>query len=77
MTKAASTTFANDPSNQPIIDFISAYSLPTADVNSSLAYYEDETQGDMVETAINFLSTSNVWESWVPSDIATKVKAAF
>ena len=77
LTKAASTTFANDPSNQPIIDFISAYSLPTADVNSSLAYYEDETQGDMVETAINFLSTSNVWESWVSSDIAAKVKAAF
>jgi ABC-type proline/glycine betaine transport system substrate-binding protein len=36
----------------------------------------DESGGDMEETAKNFLSNSNIWESWVPSSIARKVKAA-
>jgi len=30
----------------------------------------------MVETAKNFLSNNNMWEKWVPGDVATKVKAA-
>ena len=76
LTKAASTTFANDPANQPILDFISAYSIPTALVNSSLAFYMDESDGDMEETAKNFLSNSDIWEGWVPADVASKVKAA-
>jgi ABC-type proline/glycine betaine transport system substrate-binding protein len=45
-------------------------------VNSSLAFYIDESGGDMEETAINFLSNSKIWENWVPSDVASKVKAA-
>jgi glycine betaine/proline transport system substrate-binding protein len=76
LTKAASTKFANNPANKPILDFIKAYSIPTALVNSSLAFYMDESDGDMEETAKNFLSNSNIWESWVPSDVASKVKAA-
>ena len=76
LTKAASTTFANDPANQPIIDFISAYSIPTALVNSSLAFYMDESDGDMEETAKHFLSNSDIWEDWVPADVASNVKAA-
>jgi glycine betaine/proline transport system substrate-binding protein len=76
LTKAASTKFASDPANQPIIDFISNYSIPTAQVNSSLAFYIDESGGDMEETAKDFLSSSDIWESWVPADVASKVKAA-
>ena len=76
LPKAASTKFANIPANKPILDFIKAYSIPTALVNSSLAFYMDESDGDMEETAKNFLSNSNIWESWVPSDVASKVKAA-
>ena len=76
LTKAASTKFANVAANKPIIDFIKKYSIPTADVNKSLAFYMDESDGDMVATAKNFLSNNNMWEKWVPSDVAKKVKAS-
>jgi glycine betaine/proline transport system substrate-binding protein len=76
LTKAASTTFANKAENKPIIDFIKNYSIPTADVNKSLAFYMDESGGDMEETAKNFLSSNNMWEKWVPGDVAKKVKAS-
>ena len=72
----ASTKFANVAANKPIIDFIKKYSIPTADVNKSLAFYMDESDGDMVATAKNFLSNNNMWEKWVPSDVKKKVKAA-
>ena len=76
LTKAASTKFASKPANKPVLDFIKSYTIPTALVNSSLAFYMDESGGDMEETAKNFLSSSNIWESWVPANVATKVKAA-
>ena len=76
LTKAASTKFANNPANKAIVDFVKAYTIPTALVNSSLAFYMDESGGDMEETAKNFLSNSNIWESWVPSNVRSKVKAA-
>ena len=76
LTKAASTKFASKPANKPVLDFIKAYTIPTALVNSSLAFYMDESGGDMEETAKNFLSSSKIWESWVPANVAKKVKAA-
>ncbi len=76
LTKAASTKFASKPANKPVLDFIKAYTIPTALVNSSLAFYMAESGGDMHETSITFLSSSNIWESWVPANVATKVKAA-
>ena len=76
LTKAASTKFANNAANKPIIDFIKNYTVPTAVVNKSLAFYMDESDGDMEETAKNFLSNNNMWEKWVPSDVAKKVKAS-
>ena len=76
LTKAASTSFASKPANKPVLDFIKAYPIPTALVNSSLAFYMDESGGDMEETAKNFLSSSKIWESWVPANVAKKVKAA-
>ena len=76
LTKAASTSFASKPANKPVLDFIRAYTIPTALVNSSLAFYMDESGGDMEETAKNFLSGSKIWESWVPANVAKKLKAA-
>jgi len=76
LTKSATTKFANDPANKPIIDFIKKYTLPTPEVNKSLAFYMDESGGDMEATAKNFLKGSKVWTKWVPSDVAKKVKAA-
>ncbi len=76
LTKAASTSFASKPANKPVLDFIRAYTIPTALVNSSLAFYMDESGGDMEETTKNFLSSSKIWESWVPANVAKKVKAA-
>ncbi len=76
LTKSATTKFANDPANKPIIDFVKQYSLPTAEVNKSLAFYIDESGGDMEATAKNYLKSSNSWTKWVPADVAKKVKAA-
>ena len=76
LTKSASTTFANKAENKPIIDFVKAYTLPTPEVNKSLAFYMDESGGDMEATAVNFLKGSNSWTKWVPADVAKKVKAS-
>ena len=76
LTKSASTTFANNPANKPVIDFVKAYTLPTAEVNKSLAFYMDESGGDMEATAKNFLQGSNSWTKWVPADVSKKVKAS-
>lgn len=75
LTKSATTKFANDPANKPIIDFIKKYSVPTADVNKSLGFYM-EADGDLEATAKDFLKGSKAWTKWVPSDVAKKVKAA-
>ena len=77
LTKAASTKFASDKKNKPILDFIRAYSIPTADVNSiTCILYEDESGGDMEETAKHFLSNTGIWKKWVPADVAEKVVAS-
>ena len=76
LTKSATTKFANNSENKPVIDFIKNYSLPTAEVNKSLAFYIDESGGDMEATAKNYLKSSNSWTKWVPADVAKKVKAA-
>jgi len=76
LTKAASTKFASNKKNKPILDFIRAYSIPTPDVNRSLAFYMDESGGDMEETAKHFLANTGMWKKWVPADVAEKVKAS-
>ena len=45
-------------------------------VNKSLAFYIDESGGDMEATAKNYLKSSDSWTKWVPADVAKKVKAA-
>jgi len=59
--------------SKKIIDFIRAYSVPTPEVNRSLAYYMDESGGDMEATAKHFLSNTGMWKKWVPADVAAKV----
>ncbi len=56
--------------------FLEAYSLPTAMVNKLLAFYEDESDGDMELTALEFLENSDDWKAWVSADVAAKVSAA-
>ena len=56
--------------------FIEAYSIPTAQVNRLLAFYEDESDGDMELTAIEYLANDDTWKSWVPADVAAKVSGA-
>ena len=56
--------------------FLSKYSIPTATVNRMLAFYEDESDGDMELTAKEYLKNESAWTKWVPADVAKKVKAA-
>jgi glycine betaine/proline transport system substrate-binding protein len=56
--------------------FLKKYSIPTATVNKMLAFYEDESDGDMELTAKEFLKTESMWKKWVPAYVATKVSAA-
>jgi len=76
LTKAASTSFASKPAKKPIIDFIKAYTIPTALLNSTLAFYMYESGGDFEETAKFFLWSYKIWENWVPANVAEKVKSA-
>lgn len=49
----------------------------TNDQISALLVYGDENQADAEATAVNFLKTEqDVWTSWVPADVAEKVKAS-
>ncbi|MDC6465708.1 glycine betaine ABC transporter substrate-binding protein [Pelagibacteraceae bacterium] len=56
--------------------FLEKYTVPTATVNKMLAFYEDESDGDMELTAREFLKTESMWKDWVPADVAKKVSAA-
>jgi glycine betaine/proline transport system substrate-binding protein len=75
LTKSATTKFANDPANKPIIDFVKKYSVPTAEVNKALGFYMT-ADGDLEATAKDFLQGSSAWTKWVPADVAAKVKAS-
>jgi len=56
--------------------FLEKYTVPTATVNKMLAFYEDESDGDMELTAREFLKTESMWKKWVPAAVAKKVTAA-
>ena len=74
LTKAVRSDWAIE--NPGVAIFIRLYALPTEKVNEMLAYYVDESGGDMEATAIHFLSNDSVWESWVSADVAANVKSA-
>ena len=61
LTKTVRADWAE--ANTDLAAFIKAYSLPTETVNSMLAYYVDESGGDMEATARHFLSSNSAWES--------------
>lgn len=49
----------------------------TNDQISALLVYGDENNADAAETAENFLKTEeDVWTTWVPAEVADKVKAS-
>ena len=73
LTKLATGKFAAD--NADIIAFADAYTITTSVVNNMLAYYVDESGGDMEATAMHYLENHSEWESWVPADVAAKVKS--
>ena len=74
LTKSVLTKWASSHPNET--EFLKKYTVPTATVNKMLAFYEDESDGDMELTAKEFLKTEAMWKSWVPADVASKVTAA-
>jgi glycine betaine/proline transport system substrate-binding protein len=74
LTKSVLTDWAK--ANPAETAFLEKYTIPTAVVNKMLAFYEDESDGDMELTAKEFLKTEAMWKSWVPADVAKKVSAA-
>ena len=74
LTKLATGKFAD--ANPDIIKFADAYTITTSVVNNMLAYYVDESGGDMEATAMHYLENHSEWESWVPADVAAKVKSS-
>ena len=74
LTKSVLTDWAK--ANPAETAFLEKYTIPTAVVNKMLAFYEDESDGDMELTAKEFLKTEAMWKSWVPADVASKVTAA-
>jgi glycine betaine/proline transport system substrate-binding protein len=74
LTKSVLTSWAD--ANPAETKFLSQYSIPTATVNKMLAFYEDESDGDMVLTAKEYLKSESAWTKWVPADVAKKVNAA-
>jgi len=74
LTKSVLTDWAK--AHPAETEFLKKYTIPTATVNKMLAFYEDESGGDMEATAIHFLKNETMWKSWVPADVAKKVSAA-
>jgi len=65
-----------DSADQPVIDFLTAYATTTEQNNDILAYLLDN-DASYREAAIYFLKNyQDVWTTWVPSDVADKVKEA-
>jgi len=66
----------HDTVDSDVIDFLTAYSTTTAQNNDMLAYMDD-ADASYKEAAIYFLQNyEDVWTTWVPKDVADKVKAA-
>lgn len=59
-----------------VAEYFSKVGLTNAEI-SELLVYGDENQADAAATAENFLKTKqDLWTSWVPADVAQKVKAS-
>jgi glycine betaine/proline transport system substrate-binding protein len=59
-----------------VAEYFSKVGLSNAEI-SELLVYGDENQADAADTAENFLKTKqDLWTSWVPAEVAEKVKAS-
>ncbi|MEA2085631.1 MAG: glycine betaine ABC transporter substrate-binding protein, partial [Chloroflexota bacterium] len=59
-----------------VVEFLRKYETTTAMVNEMLSYMQ-ANKASTGEAAIYFLQEyESLWTSWVPSDVASKVKAA-
>lgn len=59
-----------------IAEYFSKVGLTNAQI-SELLVYGDENKADAAATALNFLKTkSDVWNDWVPAEVAEKVQAS-
>jgi glycine betaine/proline transport system substrate-binding protein len=51
------------------------YETTTLSTSQAVAYMQDN-DADADEAAANYLETTSDWESWVPADVAERVRAA-
>ena len=59
-----------------VVEFLKKYETTQAQNNKALAYMQD-TEASTEEAAIWFMKEyESLWTEWVPSDVASKVKAA-
>ena len=59
-----------------VVAFLEKYTHPDAEMNEALLYMQDNDV-EAPEAAIWYLKThESTWTKWVPSDVASKVKAA-
>ena len=62
---------------QPVLDFFTAYTTTMDDNNAFLLYMNENEIDDHRVAAIWFLQNhEDLWTSWVPDDVAEKVKEA-
>jgi glycine betaine/proline transport system substrate-binding protein len=59
-----------------VVTFLSKYTMSSAEVSKLLSHYLQKAGGEAEVTARHFLSTNDVWKSWVPAGVAKKVEAA-
>lgn len=65
-----------DKDEPEVVEFFKNYTISSAGVSKLLSHYLGEADGEADITAMHFLQTTSAWESWVPADVAAKVKAA-
>lgn len=71
---AVSTPFAKEAPH--LIEFLSKVKIPLAVENEAMAYME-KNEAEPKDTALWFLKEhQDIWTSWLPADVAQRVKAA-
>ncbi len=65
-----------DKDEPEVVEFFKNYTISSAGVSNLLDHYLNDADGEADITAVHYLKTTSDWESWVPADVAAKVKAA-
>jgi glycine betaine/proline transport system substrate-binding protein len=58
-----------------LAEFLTAYSSTSAATSAMLAYMR-ENKASAADAAVHFLKTSEDWTTWVPAEVADRVKAS-